>query len=150
MKSVQKVTSHEKETFIEATRYKKCSTWHNDSSVPFKAESLGPHTILPIAISCPTLFSWMSSTAWNLFPFKGDFSFGKSQKSQVSKFGMSGTWITWVTWYFAKKLCTRCGAWVDVLLWWSRQSRVAHSFGLLNHPNSFCRGMFKLNIKFDA
>ena len=27
---------------------------------------------------------------------------------------------------------------------------VAHSCSLLNHPNSFCGGMFKLNIKFDA
>ena len=27
---------------------------------------------------------------------------------------------------------------------------VAHSFGLLNYPNSFCRGMFNLNAKYDA
>ena len=27
---------------------------------------------------------------------------------------------------------------------------VAHSCGLLNHLNCFCRGMFKLNTKFDA
>ena len=27
---------------------------------------------------------------------------------------------------------------------------VAHSCGLLNHLNSFCEGMFKLNEKFDA
>ena len=33
-----------------------------------------------ITISCPVLFSWISSMVWNLFPFKGDFSFGKSQK----------------------------------------------------------------------
>ena len=30
------------------------------------------------------------------------------------------------------------------------QSPVTHSFGLLNHPNSVCGGMFKLNTKFDA
>ena len=30
------------------------------------------------------------------------------------------------------------------------QSPVAHSCGLLKHPNSFCRGMFKLKAKFDA
>ena len=35
-------------------------------------------------------------------------------------------------------------------LWWSCQSPVAHSCDLLNYPNSFCRGMFKLNAKFDA
>ena len=36
---------------------------------------------------------------------------------------------------------------VDTLSWWSCQSAVAHNWGLLNHPNSFCRGMFKLNVK---
>ena len=30
------------------------------------------------------------------------------------------------------------------------QSPVAHSCSLLNHPNSFCRGMFKLNAKLNA
>ena len=39
---------------------------------------------------------------------------------------------------------------MDVLSWWSWQSPVAHSCGLLNHPNSFHGGMFKLNAKFDA
>ena len=33
---------------------------------------------------------------------------------------------------------------------WTCQSPVAHSCSLLNHSNSFHRGMFKLNIKFDA
>ena len=50
----------------------------------------------------------------------------------------------------SQKNCTRRDAWVDTLLWWSCQSLVAHSCGLLNHTNSFCRGMFKLNAKFDA
>ena len=45
---------------------------------------------------------------------------------------------------------TRCDAWSGVLLWWSCQSTVAHSCGLLNHLNSFHGGMFKLNAKFDA
>ena len=49
-----------------------------------------------------------------------------------------------------KKLCRRCDAWADALLWWSCQSPVAHSCGLLNHPNSFHGGMFKLNTKSDA
>ena len=29
----------------------------------------------------PVIFSWISLTVWNLFPFKDDFGFGKSQKS---------------------------------------------------------------------
>ena len=44
----------------------------------------------------------------------------------------------------------RCDAWVATLLWWSCQSPVAHSCSLLNHLNSFHRGMFKLNTKFDV
>ena len=49
---------YEKETLIEEdTRYKKHCTWDNDSSVPFKVDTLGPHTVLPIAISCPVVFS---------------------------------------------------------------------------------------------
>ena len=34
--------------------------------------------------------------------------------------------------------------------WWSYWSPVAHSCSLLNHPNSSCGGMFKLNAKFGA
>ena len=41
-------------------------------------------------------------------------------------------------------------SWPGMLSWWSCQSPVAHSFGLLNHPNSFHGGMFQLNTKFDA
>ena len=44
----------------------------------------------------------------------------------------------------------RHNAWVGVLSWWSCQSPVAHSCSLLNHPNSFCGGMFKLNAKSDV
>ena len=66
----------------EDTRYKKHCAQDNDTSVPFRGGTLGPHTVLPITISCPIIFSWISWMVWNLFPFKGDFSFGKSQKSQ--------------------------------------------------------------------
>ena len=87
---------------------------------------------------------------WNLFLFKGDFSLGKSQKSQGTKSGLYGGWVTWVIWCFTKNLCRRRDAWVGALLWWSYQLLVAHSCGLLNHLNSFCGGMFKLNAKFDV
>ena len=57
-KPVQKVSSHTVETFIEEdTRYKKHCTEDNDVSVPFKVGALGPHTVLPIAIGCPVIFS---------------------------------------------------------------------------------------------
>ena len=50
---------------------------------------MGPHTVLPITISCPVLFSWISSMVCNLFPFKGDSSFGTSPKWQGTKSGLS-------------------------------------------------------------
>ena len=51
---------------------------------------------------------------------------------------------------FHQKLCIRHDAWASVLLWWSFQLPVAHSCGLLSHPNHFHRGTFKLNAKVDA
>ena len=51
---------------------------------------------------------------------------------------------------FHQNLCTRHDAWAGALLWWSCQSPVVHSCSLLNHLNSFCRGIFKLNAKFEA
>ena len=87
---------------------------------------------------------------WNLFPFKADLSFGKSQKSPGTKSGLQRGWVTWVIWCFAKKLCMRFDACVGMLSWWSCQSPVAHCCGLRNHMSSFNRGMFKLNTKFDA
>ena len=39
---------------------------------------------------------------WNLFPLKGDFSFGKSLKSQDAKSRLQGGWVTWVIWCFPK------------------------------------------------
>ena len=44
----------------------------------------------------------------------------------------------------------RHDAWVGTLLWWSCQSPVVHSCGLLNHLDSFSGGMVKRNAKFDA
>ena len=93
-KSVQKVSSHVifsyhiKVTFIEDTRYKNHWTQGNVASVPFKVGTLEPHTVLPITISCPVVFSWISLMVWNLFLFKGDFSLGKSRKSLDARSGL--------------------------------------------------------------
>ena len=38
----------------------------------------------------------------------------------------------------------------QALAWWSWQSLVSHSCGLLTHPNSFRGRMFKLHTKFDV
>ena len=77
-------------------RYKKHWTQYNDTSVSFEVGPLGPHsspsisstvqnsqqTPLLASISCPIIFPWISSMVWNHVPFKGDFHFGKSQKSR--------------------------------------------------------------------
>ena len=52
--------------------------------------------------------------------------------------------------FHQKSLHKRRDAWVGILSWWSCQSPVAHSYGFLNHLNSFHGGMFKLNAKFYA
>ena len=58
---VQKVSSHVMRKMEisteEDTRYKKQCTQDNDTSVAFKAGSLGTHTVLPMTISCPVIFS---------------------------------------------------------------------------------------------
>ena len=76
------------ETSIEDTRYNKHCTQDNDASVPFKVGTLGPHTILPITINCLIIYLWILPMVWNLFFFKGDFSFEKSQKMQCTKSGL--------------------------------------------------------------
>ena len=151
IRSDQKVSSHvigKIETFTEEdTRYKKHHMQDNDLSVPFKVGTLGPHTVLPITISCPIVFSWMSSTVWNHFLFKGDFSFGKSQR--VPNLGRRGPSHLGDL-MLHQKNCTSCEVWADTLSWWSCQWPVIHSCSLLTYPNSVCRGIFQLNAKFNA
>ena len=47
-----------KNTFIkEDTRYMKHYREDNDASAPFKLRTLEPYRVLPVAISCPVVFS---------------------------------------------------------------------------------------------
>ena len=57
---------------------------------PLQLGTLGPHTVLSIAINCPIVFSWISLMVWNLFPFKGDFSFVKKPEVAGHEF-----WAVW-------------------------------------------------------
>ena len=123
----------------------------HDASVPFKLGTLGPHTVLPVTISCPIVFSWISSTVWNLFPFKGDFSFGESHKLQGTKSGLKGGLNHLGDLMFRKKnLCMRHDSWVVTLSWWSCQSLFTYSYSLLYQLNSFRGEVFKFNAKSDA
>ena len=134
---------------IDWRRYKKYRTWDNDPSVPFKVGTLGPHTVLPITISARHVFLNLTNNLKSL-PFQRWFRFGAKPEVAGHLILVVGGWVTWVIWCFTKKLFTRRDAWAGVLLWWSCQSPVAHSCGLLNHLNSFRRGMFRLNAKFHA
>ena len=82
---------------------------------------------------------------WNLFPFKGNFSFGKTRSSGASWAVEGLSHLSDLM--FHQKVCRECSAWVGALFWRSCQSPVAHSYNLLNHLNSFQGGMLKLNEK---
>ena len=75
---------------------------------------------------------------------------GKARSHRAPNLGCRGVWVTWIILCFTKKLCMRHDAWVGMLSWWSCQIPVAHGCSLLNYPNNFHKGMFKLNAKFDA
>ena len=65
-------------------------TSHSSPSILFHCSKHSAKSFVGIAISCPIIFSWISSTFWNLFPFKGDFSFGKSQSRRAPDLGCRG------------------------------------------------------------
>ena len=117
---------------------------------PFQSRHLGTSQSSPNIHQLPCHISWISLMIWNLFPFKDDFGFRKSQILQGAKSRLKGGWVTWVIWCYSKKLCRRRDSRVSMLLWRSCQTPAAHSCGLLNHPNSFRKGRFKLNEKYDA
>ena len=78
--------------FIEEdTRYKKYCTQDNDASVPFKLGTLGPHTVLPISISCPVVSSWISSMVWISSLSKVTLVLGKARSHRVPNLGCRGT-----------------------------------------------------------
>ena len=89
MKSVQKVSSHiiwKIETFIEEdTRYKKqCVHGTMIPLSPLQSRHLGTSHNSPNHHQLPTMFSWISTTIWNLFllPFQRLFSFW--EKAEVT------------------------------------------------------------------
>ena len=103
------------------------------TSFLYLVSTLGPH------------FSQLLSAALSYFPEshrRSEISslsrvilvLGKARCCRVPILGCRG-------WYdIFPKNCTRHDAWVDMLLWWSCQSPVAHSCSLQN-LSSFCRGM---------
>ena len=51
---------------------------------------MGPHIVLPVAISCPFVFSWISAMAWNLFLSKVVLVLGKARSHRVPNVGYRG------------------------------------------------------------
>ena len=82
---------------------------------------------------------------------KGILVLGKARSCRTPNLGCRGTespgWFDLSPQNSARDVMD---AWAGALLWWSCQSPVAHNYSLLNHPNNFCGGMFKLNTKFEA
>ena len=132
-RSIQKLSNHviwKIETFIEEDARHIVHRTMTPQSVPLKVGILGPHTVLPITISCPVVFSWISSTVWNLLPFKVDFSFGKTRSCRVSNLGCRGAespgWFDVLL-----KTLQRWNAWVGTLSCWNCQSPVAYAVTIL-------------------
>ena len=153
MGSVQKVSSHaiwKIETFTEEdTRYKQHCTQDNEASVPFKVGTwdLTQFSQLPSASSLYFPKSHQQSEISSIS--KVILVLGKARSHQMPNLGCRGAESS--GWFdVSPKNCTTCDAWADVLLWWSCPSPVAQSCSLLNHPNSFHRGMFELDTKVHA
>ena len=120
--------------------------WHLS---PLQSRHLGTSHSSPSCHQLPTVISW---THWQskISSFsKVILVLGKARSRRVPNLGCRGAESS--GWFdVSPKKCTRGNAGVGALSWWSCQSPVAHGCGLLNHLNTFCRGMFKINIKFDA
>ena len=139
------------ETFIEEdTRHKKHCAQDNDASVPFKIGTLEPHTV-PVAISCPVVFSWISLTIWNLFPFKGYFSFG-----EMAEVAGHQIWAVEGLSHLGDLMFCKKNSAGDVMHEWMRccdeaashQLPIAAAFWII--PIVSHGGMFKLNATFEA
>ena len=153
MGSVQKVCSHvirKIETFIEEdTRYKKQCTQDNATSVPVKVGTLGPHTVLLIAISCPFIFSWLKDSLKSL-PFQWwSLVLGKARSHRTPSLGWKGDCVTRVIWCFTKNLHEMWGTSRRIVKM-KQPITSCHSCSLQNHPSSFHGGMFKLKAKLNA
>ena len=172
MRSVQKVSSHVLwKIDIFWTRYKNIVLGQRCLS-PLQRRHLGTSR------SSPSIFSTVQNTLqhpllespsaallyfpqshWWLksLPFKDDFSFGKSLKSKGAKSGLLRGWVLHSQ-VFCLKAFQNSDHFQQILdhLWsiWATFLFVLHSFHCPWKPpelsNNFCRGMFKLNAKFDA
>ena len=121
--------------------------WHLS---PLQIGTLGPHTVPQSPSAAPShIFPeshWWSeiSSLWKVM-----LVLGKVRSHRAPNLGCRGAespeWLD-----VSPKNCVRRDAWAGTLLWWSCQSPVAHSCGLLKYPNSFHAGLFKFKTQFDV
>ena len=119
-----------------------------------------------ITIRCPVVFSCISLSVWNLFPFKGDFSFGKSQSCRAPNLGYrvaeSPGWQMFVDcslYTFNILRCSVCCRPPRMWITFNRLSTFLEAFvphfylrcthcivvENLNHPNSFHVRMMQIH-----
>ena len=72
------------------------------ATIPFKVGTLGPHTVLPITISYPAIFFWISWMSELSSLSKVILVLGKTRSCRVSNLYCSGGWVTRVIWCFTK------------------------------------------------
>ena len=124
------------------------------SQLPSAAPSYFPESHWWAEISSLSKGEWWGRNGDNctwiiIFFLKVILVWGKARSHSTPNLGYSEAESP--VWFdILPKLCTRHDAWVDMLLWRSCQSPVAHSCSLLNHLNSLHGRIFKLNTKFDA
>jgi hypothetical protein len=82
-----------------------------------------------MACNCRVVFSCISATSWNRFPFRVIFSLGKRKKSKGAKSGESGGWGTTGMLCLAKNSLTLGAAWHGALSWCRSQVSEDHLWG---------------------
>ena len=96
-------------------------------------------------ISCPIVFSWISSTFWNFSFSKVILVLGKARSCRMPNLGCRGAEL--LRWFDVSQAnCTRCDAWEGALFWWSCQSTTAHFWILQIVSMEECSSL----TKFDA
>ena len=150
-RSVQKASSYMKNRDIYWRRCKIQKTLYIAQWCLSLLQSrhLGPHTFSQLPSAALLYFSESHQQFEISSISKVVLFWGKARSHRAPLLGYRDAQSPW--WFdICKKNCTRRDAWAGMLLWWNCQSPVAHSCRFLNHPNSFCGGMFELHAKFDV
>ena len=151
MRSFQKLSSHvirKTETFIEEIQDTRNIVHRTMTPQPLQSRPLGTSHSSPNRHQLPCRIFLNLINDLKSLPFQRWFYFWEKPDRAPNLGCREAESPGWFA--VSQKNCTRRDAWVGTLSWWSCQAPVAHSCSLLNHPNSFLGGMFKLYAKSDA